>query len=134
MADITLSDTLAEAISALEGGVDHFVSALALEIARRAKDNAHVITGAMQASITVVTSEGSYYGESVALAAALNPKATFAPEEQVGPGQAAVQVPVNYAAFEEFGTSHQSAHPFLTPAVESVAADADSIARAVFGL
>lgn len=132
--DITLSDFTAEAISALEGGAEHFIEAVATAIRDEFQGNVHVITGAMQASASVVTANGSDYAENVAKAAALNPKAEFAPEEQVGRGEAVVQVPVGYAAWEEFGNSRRPGHPALVPAVESVVANADAIAREVFGL
>jgi HK97 gp10 family phage protein len=131
--DITLSDNTSAVLDALEGGAEHFIEALATAIRDQFQSNVHVITGAMKASASVITPNGSDYAEHVAAAAALNPNAEFAPEEQVGPGEAIVQVPVNYAGYEEFGTIHQSAHPALVPAVESVVANADAIAREVFG-
>lgn len=133
-AEITLADNTAQALASLEGGAEHFIEALATSIRDQFQASAHVITGAMQASASVVTAGGSDYGEHVAAAAALNPKAEFAPEEQVGPGEAVVQVPVNYAAYEELGTAHRPAHPALVPAVELTIASADTIAREVFGL
>lgn len=132
--DITLSGDIEAAIAQIQHGADLFVEALADKTVERFRDNVHVITGAMKASASVVTPHGSDYGANVAAAAALNPSAEFAPEEQAGPGEAVVQVPVGYAAFEEFGTSTRPAHPALVPAIESVAADADAIAREVFGL
>jgi HK97 gp10 family phage protein len=134
VAEITLSDNLSEAIANLEGGAEQFVAAVAYRIRDNFRDNVHVITGAMKASASVITSDESDYGQNVAAAGALNRKATFAPEEPVGPGEAIVQVPVDYAGFEEFGTSRRPAHPAFVPAVEAAAADADAIAREVFGL
>lgn len=132
--EITLSDNIAEAIAGIQHGADLFVEAIADRAAVHFRDNVHVITGAMQASASVVTAHGSDYGANVAAAAALNPKAEFAPEAQAGPGEAILQVPVGYAAFEEFGTSGRAAHPALVPAVELAASEADAIAREVFGL
>lgn len=134
MADIVLTDATADAIAALEGGAEHFVEALATAIRDEFQGSVHVLTGAMQASASVITADNSDYAANVAAAAALNPKADFAPEESVGRGEAIVQVPVGYAAFEEFGTANRLAHPALVPTVESVAAHAESIARQVFGL
>jgi hypothetical protein len=134
VADITLSDNTSEAIAMLEGGADHFVAALAENIRSTFRDNAHEITGAMKASASVITSSGSDYGANVAVAAALNPKAEFAAEEQVGPGKSVVQVPVGYAGYEEFGTIYRPGHPALVPAVEATVANADAIAREVFSL
>lgn len=134
MPEITLRDSTAEAVAGLEGGIDHFLAALVTEMRDRFQDNVHVITGAMKASASVVTPEGSDYAEHVAAAAALNPKASFAPEAVVGPQEAILQVPVDYAAYEELGTRYRPAHPALIPAVESTVADSDQIARKVFGL
>jgi HK97 gp10 family phage protein len=132
--EIVVSDTIAEAIEAQINGVDIYIRALAEHVRDRFQGSVHVVTGAMQASASVITAHGSDYGEHVAAAKALNPKAEFAPEEQAQPGEAIVQVPVGYAAFEEFGTASRPAHPALIPAIESVRADAEQIARKVFGL
>lgn len=134
MAEISLSDNTAAAIAQIEHGADLFVEAVAERIAERFRDSVHVQTGAMQASASVITAHGSDYAEHVAAAAVLNPKADFAPEAPVGPSEAIVQVSVGYAAHEEFGTSRRGAHPALVPAVESVAAEADAIAREIFEL
>jgi HK97 gp10 family phage protein len=132
--DITLTDPTDAAIAEIQHGADLFVEALADETRARFQDNVHVITGAMRASASVVAPHGSDYSERVAEAAALNPQAGFAPEAAVGDGEAIVQVPVGYAGFEEFGTSRRPAHPALVPAAESVAADAEQIAKRTFNL
>lgn len=134
MPDVRLSVDVSEAIESLEGGLDHFLAALVTEMRDRFRDNVHVLTGAMKASGSVVTPDGSDYAENVAAAAALNPAATFAPEAVVGPLEAIVQVPVGYAGFEELGTVHRPAHPALVPAIESTISDAETIAQRVFGL
>lgn len=136
-ADIVLTDFTADAIATLENGAEHFVAQLAMRIRDVAKDNLRVgygvDTGAMQQSISAVTSEGSDYAANVAAASGMNPKAEFAPEATLdGPLDAAVQVPVDYAAYVELGTSRMAAQPFLTPAVELVASQAENIAREVF--
>lgn len=133
-AEITLSDNTAAGIAALEGGAEHFIGVLASAIRDQYQDNVHVITGATRASASVITADSSDYAANVAAAASLNPKATFAPQESVGPGEAIVQVAIASAAFEEFGTIHRPAHPALVPAVETVVANADAIAHKVFGL
>lgn len=132
--DVSVTVRTTEAIDTLNGNVDHFLTALVTEMRDRFRDNVHVVTGAMKASGSVVTPDGSDYAENVAAAAELNPAATFAPEADVGPHEAIVQVPVGYAGFEELGTVHQPAHPALLPAIESTLADADQIARRIFGL
>lgn len=136
MADLTLSDTTLEAIGTLEKGMEHFIAQLAFRIEDTAKDNLHVgygvDTGAMQQSISAVTSEGSHYAANVASAAGMNPSAEFAPEPTLtGPLEAAVVVPVGYSGYIEFGGANP-AMPFLTPAVELVISQADNIAREVF--
>ncbi len=132
--EITLTEPTAAAMAEIKHGADLFVEALAEETRSRFRDNVHVITGAMRASAAVITAGGSDYAESVAAAAALNPLAEFADEQPVGEGEAIVQVPVGYAGFEEFGTSQRPAHPALVPAAESVAADAEAIAKRTFDL
>jgi HK97 gp10 family phage protein len=132
--EIRVSDNIAQAIQQIEHGADLFIEALADHVVDEFRSNVHMVTGAMKASASVVTAHGSDYAENVARAAALNPKAEFAPEEHVQPGEAVVQVPVGYAAFEEFGTSQRAAHPALVPAMETVAARAEAIAREVFDL
>lgn len=132
--ELNLSESTAAAIADIEHGADLFLEALAEAVRDQFRDNVHVVTGAMQASASVVTEFGSDYGENVARAAALNPAANFAPEATAGPQEAFLQVPVGYAIFEELGTTRRPAHPALVPAVESVAAGAEAIARKVFGL
>lgn len=135
--EIVLSDFTQQATQTIEHGVEHFIAQMAMRIRDVAKDNLHVgygvDTGAMQESISAITSEGSDYAEHVGAASGMNPEADFAPEVALEDDySAAVQVPVHYAAFVELGTSRGPAQPFLTPAVELVAAQADNIAREVF--
>lgn len=136
--DIQLTDQTAAVIAAIDKGAEHFVAQIAMRIRDTAKDNLHVgygvDTGAMQQSISAITSEGSDYGENVAAAAGMNPKAVFAPEPALGgPHEAAVVVPVDYAGHVEFGGANP-AQPFLTPAVELVASQAENIAKEAFDL
>lgn len=130
--EIRISDEMATAIEGLQDGAQAFVEALAEHARDEFRGNVHVVTGAMQASASVVSAMKSDYAENVAQAKELNPKAEFAPEEQPARGEAVVQVPVGYAAFEEFGTAHRPAHPALVPAIEATAAHAESIARDFF--
>lgn len=136
--DIRLTDDIDAAIERIQGGAEHLIAQLAMRVRDVAKDNLHVgygvDTGAMQESISAVTSEGSDYAEHVANAAEMNPKAEFAPEPQLsGPLEAYTVVPVNYAAHNEYGGANP-AKPFLTPAVALVASEADNIAREIFDL
>lgn len=130
--EISLSDNIEAAVAEVQGGADLFVEALAEEARERFRHSVHVRTGATGASASIITEHGSDYGANVAAAAALNPKAAFAPEAHAGPGQAILQVPIAYAAIGELGSSHRAAAPALLPAVESVASDAESIAREHF--
>lgn len=137
MAEIGFSDFTAAAIASIEKGAEHYVAQLAYRIEDVAKESLHVgygvDTGAMQQSISAITSEGSHYEANVSAAADMNPQAEFAEEMALaGPMESAVQVPVGYAAHNELGTAHMAATPFLTPAVELVIASADDIAREVF--
>lgn len=134
VAEIVLTDQTAEAILALEGGVDHFLAAFLTEARDRFRDQVHVVTGAMRASASVITPEDSDYARNVAVAAALNPDAEFAAEIPVESLEAVLQVPVNYAAYEELGTVRRPAHPALVPAIMSTVADAEAIAKRTFGL
>jgi hypothetical protein len=136
--DIRLTDDIDAAIERIQGGAEHLVAQLAMRVADVAKDNLHVgygvDTGAMQESVSAVTSEGSDYAEHVANAAEMNPKAEFAPEPQLsGPLEAYTVVPVNYAAHVEYGGANP-AQPFFTPALELVASEADNIARESFDI
>jgi hypothetical protein len=136
--DIRLTDDIDAAVQRIEGGAEHLVAQLAMRVRDVAKGNLHVgygvDTGAMQESISAVTSEGSDYADHVANAAEMNPRAQFAPEPQLeGPLEAFTVVPVDYAAHNEFG-GRNPAIPFLTPAMELVASHADDIAREVFDL
>jgi hypothetical protein len=132
--EIKLSDNIDAAVSEIEHGADLFLQALAEATRGRFQDNVHVNSGATSASASVITAHGSDYAESVGRAAALNPKANFAPEATVRPQEAIVQVPIGYAAIDELGTSRRAGRPALLPACESVAADAENIAREVFKL
>jgi hypothetical protein len=133
----TLSDFTLQAIATLERGLEHFIAQLAFRIEDVAKGNLRVgygvDTGAMQQSISAVTSEGSHYSANVAAAAEMNPEAQFAPEAALANElEAAVQVPVDYAAYVELGTSRMHAQPYLTPAIELVMSQTENIARESF--
>lgn len=135
--DVTLSDFTGAATETLEHGLEHFIAQLAFRIEDTYKATLHVgygvDTGAMQQSASAVTSEGSHYAENVAAAAEMNPKAEFAPEPTMsGPFEAAVIMPVHYAAAFEFGGAVTPAHPALVPAIETVISQANNIAREVF--
>lgn len=136
--DVHLTDILDQTIRKIEGGAEHFTAQLAMRIRDVAKDNLHVgygvDTGAMQESVSAVTSEGSDYAQHRAAASEMNPDARFADEPALsGPLEAYAVVPVHYAALVELG-GRNAAQPFLTPAVEHVASQAENIALEVFDL
>ena len=132
-ADVTLSDATPAASTALEDGAAQFVEALAVQIRDGFRSNVKVATGALQASASVITATHSDYAANVAAAAALAPHAAFAPAwTPDGPLEAAVQLPIDHAGINEFGSARQPAHPALIPAVEMACSQIDSIAREVF--
>jgi hypothetical protein len=77
-AEIQLTDGTADALATLTRGAERLVAELAFRTEKQAKDNAHVITGATQTSVSAVTASESHYDQNVQAAAALNPKANFA--------------------------------------------------------
>ncbi|GAC1329880.1 MAG: hypothetical protein NVSMB2_28750 [Chloroflexota bacterium] len=131
--EITFNDYSLDAVTDVNDGAEHLVGAIARAIRGDFEANVHIITGAMQASASVITASGSDYTSSVAAAKALNPSAAFGPEAVVaGRFDAAVQVPVSYAAYEELGTARQAAHPALIPAVETAIANVADIVGEIF--
>lgn len=110
---------LAALLRAMPGRTQAVVDRNAEKVADRARANAHVITGAMRASIYVSRGLGSSdYPTRRASAAVLNPKAKFT--SQVNPeksrASAVVGVAVNYGVYEEIRAGHR----FLGPAAEVV--------------
>jgi len=95
---------------------------MAFQIEKEAKQLAAHDTGAMESSIYTVTTRSDGYSAAAAAAKSANPGVTTSPHPtpkgniiaNVGPS-------VDYAEYQEFGTSKMAAHPFLTPAVEKVA-------------
>ncbi len=97
------------------------IAKAAFDIEAAAKQLAPVDTGALKNSISAVTAQGSDYDANVAAAAGLNPKAQIAAAPQPSDElEAFVVAPMEYAAYQEYGTRFMPAQPFLTPAVEAV--------------
>lgn len=118
---VTLGD-LGPLQAALRARAAALVAKAALDIEAAAKQRAPVDTGALKNSISAVTINGSDYDANVAAAQGLNPEAQIAAAPQPADElEAFVVVPVHYAAYQEFGTVHMPAQPFLTPAIEAVA-------------
>lgn len=79
------------------GEVEKIVQRAALEVTREAKVRAPVDTGVLQASITPTKDESSAS------------RVTYL-----------VGTRIHYAAYQEFGTRHIPAHPYLVPALFAV--------------
>lgn len=87
------SERWAQALETHRQQIAEVVAKTAFDIEADAKQNAHVITGYLRNSIQA--------------------------EVEAGLPQARVVVGAEYGWYEEYGTRHRPAHPFLTPAVEA---------------
>lgn len=106
-------------IAALQQAAREIVRKGALDVEGHAKALAAVDTGFMRSSIYTVTTEGSGYGNHLTGG---GPGAHLLPEIE-GPENdqtAYVAVGADYGIYQEFGTVHHPAHPFMAPAVEAV--------------
>jgi len=99
---------------------DAIVRTIGFDIESAAKQNAPVDTSAMRNSIYTETPEGNTFDVSSSNALSKNPKVTTIQHPKPEKGFVNVGPSVNYAEFVEFGTSKQSAQPYLVPAAESV--------------
>lgn len=95
---------------------DKALDAHARTVADEARGRVHVESGATKASIYVSTPKGSTYGDAVSEAQARDPKAHMTPEEKPGRHGAVVGVADAAGVYEEYGTVHMAARPFLGPA------------------
>lgn len=94
--------------------------AAAFEIEAGAKMRAPVDTSALQNSIYTVTKKEDGYAEAIVAAKSKNKTAKFSRHPKpTGDTIANVGPAVEYAEYQEFGTSKMAAHPFLFPAVEA---------------
>jgi hypothetical protein len=96
------------------------VKKAAFDLEARAKLNAHVLTGAMRASIyTSIAGGQTDYGSNAGAAAGLRPGVVITPE-QAPTGEAdlsaTVGVSVNYGIYEELRAGHE----FLLPAADAI--------------
>lgn len=104
---------------------DKIVRRLAFKGAGYAKQNAPVATSALVNSIYVVTNKSDDYASASgkAMGAAWK-KAGEIRETEPHPkpdnGEARFGPCVNYAEYQEYGTSKMAAHPFMTPAFEKL--------------
>jgi len=117
---ITLDTSELDRLTAeLKPRMEDAINATAFEVEGDAKIMAAVDTGAMRGSGYTSTSEGSGYGSSIAEAMSRNPKALIMDEVPRSEGLSAIiAFAVNYAIYQELGTSKMAAHPFLVPAME----------------
>ena len=99
---------------------DAIVRTIGFDIESAAKQNAPVDTSAMRNSIYTETPDGNTFDVSSSNALSKNPKVTTIQHPKPEKGFVNVGPSVNYAEFVEFGTSKQSAQPYLVPAAESV--------------
>ena len=96
---------------------------MAFQIEKVAKEMSPKDTGALRNSIYTVTQKSDGYSAASSAAKSANPAVTTAPHPApTGDVIANVGPCVDYAEYQEFGTSRMAAHPYLTPAVEQIAA------------
>jgi HK97 gp10 family phage protein len=115
--------------------VDKAIRATAFDVAGNAAGPGIAVdTGAMRASIFTKTHQGSNYSDAASAAQSLRPEAEIDdPTPTDCPLMTAYIAPgVNYAYFQEFGTSKMAAHPFLTPAIEKADEDFEKYMKQVF--
>jgi HK97 gp10 family phage protein len=98
---------------------------LAFEVEADAKQMAPIDTGALRNSIYTVTEKSDGYGDASgkAMGSAWKKAGQIRetePHPAPGKGEARVGPCVNYAEYQEFGTSKMPAHPYLIPALEKV--------------
>jgi HK97 gp10 family phage protein len=99
---------------------DAIVRTIGFDIESAAKQLAPVDTSALRNSIYTETPDGNTFDVASSNALSKNPKVTTIQHPKPEKGFVNVGPSVNYAEFVEFGTSKQSAQPYLVPAAESV--------------
>jgi len=106
-----------------------------LVILGRAQENAPEVTGALASSGYLVDEQGSTYQAAVAAAQSKNPEVQLLPEVPAEPNTTIVAFAVVYAAANEFytGEHNPGAHPYLTPAGESVRPQFEAAVQALGG-
>lgn len=97
----------------------------AFDVQAAAQANAPVDTGNLRNSIYTKTSEGNNYPGNAS---------DHLVEDQTGEANdltAYVAVAASYGIYQEFGTTHIPAHPYLGPAVDSVQSSFESALEAI---
>jgi len=114
---VVVYDILPELAAKMEDVLSEIVRKTAFDLQAMAQAAAPIDTGFLKNSIYVVTHDKSTYGNVSAPAKAGQ---ELLPEvERPGtPTEAVVAVGANYGVYQEYGTSHIPAHPYLTPAAE----------------
>ena len=93
---------------------------LAFEVEGNAKMLAPYDTTALRNSIYTVTEKENDYDKAENAAKSKNPRVQTEAHPKPGKGEARVGPCVDYAEYQEFGTSKMAAQPYLIPAVERV--------------
>ena len=104
---------------------DKIVRKLTFKGVGYAKENAAVDTSAMRNSVYAVTANEDGYAEASgkAMGAAWQQAGEIRetePHPAPGNGEARFGPCVDYALYQEFGTSKMAAHPFMIPAIEQL--------------
>lgn len=100
------------------------VGKVAFDAQESAVNRAPYDTGALRASIFVVTFRSSNAANAIIDAKSKNPDALFADSEPVKHRlHAKIIVPIHYAVYHEMGWAKRPAHPFLEPAVMAQASN-----------
>lgn len=101
-----------EAVKAIHEAAKKAVKKAALDVEGHAKVNAPVDTGYLRNSIYSVTADSSdYHGGDKSLPEVGKPESDT---------EAIVAVGASYGIFQEYGTRHMPAQPYLTPAADLV--------------
>jgi len=129
------SNTIGRLIDRLSQNMHQVVDESALAIQERASQIAPVDTGALRNSIYVNNGTESDYSQRTATARGLNPDMIaleeidpeFVISVSTSPGDASyvsvVGVAAEYGLFQELGTRHMRAQPFMLPAALGVQGD-----------
>jgi HK97 gp10 family phage protein len=98
--------------------ISQAVRKAAFDIQAQAEVLAPLQSGFLRNSIYVVTSDSSSYGDAQPMVAGQ----VVLPEVEApsSPTEAIVAVGASYGIYQEYGTVHMPAHPYLLPALEAV--------------
>ena len=99
---------------------EEVVRRMAFEVEGAAKQMAPYDTTALRNSIYTVTEKEDNYQAAASDAQGSRPGVQTEPHPKPGPSEARVGPCVEYAEFQEFGTSKMAAQPYLVPAIEQV--------------